>query len=128
MIRRRKTQQGQSTVEFAVILPVLLTILLGIVELGSVFSDYIAVTGAARDAARVASVSRLRADGESAAIAAGRASAGGLDSARLGIDVDTTWEQGDDVTITVTYPYSVELYGMPVISGTLRSASTMRME
>lgn len=48
---------GQSTVEFALILPVLLLILLGIIEFGWLFSSRIIITSAAREGARVYAIS-----------------------------------------------------------------------
>lgn len=43
---------GQSLVEFAITLPVLLMILLGVLDLGRLFFAYIAVNNAAREGAR----------------------------------------------------------------------------
>lgn len=48
-----KREQGQSLVEFALVLPVLMLILLGIVEFGWMFNAKITLTSAAREAARV---------------------------------------------------------------------------
>lgn len=47
---------GQSLVEFALVLPVLLLLLLGIIDFGRVLSAYYVVDHAARDAVRYASV------------------------------------------------------------------------
>ncbi|MGI6308985.1 MAG: TadE/TadG family type IV pilus assembly protein, partial [Dethiobacteria bacterium] len=54
--RFKKNDQGQSLVEFAIILPLLLLVLLGIIQFGIIFSSYITVTTAAREGARVAIV------------------------------------------------------------------------
>ena len=48
-----KRQKGQSLVEFALILPALLMILLGVIEVAIVFQAYLAVQHAAREAARL---------------------------------------------------------------------------
>jgi hypothetical protein len=53
-------ERGQATVEFALVLPVPLTVLFAIFELGTAFGDYIEVSAAARGGARAASVSRLQ--------------------------------------------------------------------
>lgn len=45
-------QRGASAVEFAIILPILLTLLLGIVEFGYLFNQQISLTQAAREGAR----------------------------------------------------------------------------
>ena len=38
------------------------------------------------------------------------------------------WTTGQNVTVTVTYPYSINLLGFVVASGTLKSTTTVRME
>ena len=49
-------QRGQGMVELAIILPLLLTVLLGTIDLGRAFYTYVALTNAAREAARYAAV------------------------------------------------------------------------
>jgi Flp pilus assembly protein TadG len=57
MIRpRRHHERGQSLVEFALILPVLLILLLGILDFGRAVAAYNSVANAARSAVRVAIV------------------------------------------------------------------------
>ncbi len=55
--RRRKAQhnRGQSMLEFALVLPVLLILLSGLVEIGFLLVDYLALEDATRNAARFAS-------------------------------------------------------------------------
>lgn len=55
----RKDENGQSLVEFALVVPVLLLFLLGIVEFGWLFNAKISLTSAAREGARVAAVSNI---------------------------------------------------------------------
>jgi len=52
--------RGQSLVEFALVLPLLLILLLGVVDFGRVFSAGITTETAARDAAETGAISRLR--------------------------------------------------------------------
>lgn len=54
--RRRCGQLGQGLVELALLLPLLLAILFGTVDLGRAFYTYVALTNAAREAARYAAV------------------------------------------------------------------------
>ena len=55
---RRRHQDGQALVEFAVVANILVVLLLAIVQFGIVWMNYIAVTDAAREGARRAAVNR----------------------------------------------------------------------
>jgi Flp pilus assembly protein TadG len=123
-------------VEFVVILPVLLLVLVAIYQFGQVFVNYMDVTSAAREGARKAAVSRTAgtcAAVDSLAISSAQSAASDLNTGSLGVTVTRTctnnaYVQGGDVTVTATYPYSVSILGMVVSSGTLSSATTMRIE
>lgn len=52
-----KFQRGQSIVEFALVLPLFMLSLFGIIYFGMAFSDYIALNSFARSSAREASIS-----------------------------------------------------------------------
>jgi len=52
----RRSEAGQSLVEFSLILLPLFFILLGIIQFGFIFNTYVTMTNAARDAARIATV------------------------------------------------------------------------
>jgi Flp pilus assembly protein TadG len=51
MLTSRKCESGQSLVELALLMPLLLLLVLGIVDLGRVFNAYIAITNASREGA-----------------------------------------------------------------------------
>ena len=55
-VRRRSRAEGQSLVEFALVLTPLFLILLAIVQFGFIFNAYITITNATREAAREASI------------------------------------------------------------------------
>jgi Flp pilus assembly protein TadG len=133
VIRKHPTSdEGQAVVEFAVILPVLLLVLFGILQFGIVFNNYIQVTSAAREGARKAATSRaLGVSGaESAATTSAKAAAASLNQSNLTITFPNspTFVQGTDVTVQVKYPYSVSIMGLVVSSGTLTGSTTMRVE
>ena len=133
MIRKRRTNdEGQAVVEFAVVLPVLLLILFAILQFGVVFNNYIQVTSAAREGARKAATSRTLgvAAAESAATTSAKSAAGSLNPANLTVTFPNspTFVQGSDVTVQVTYPYSVSIMGLVVSSGNLTGSTTMRVE
>jgi Flp pilus assembly protein TadG len=54
--RRRSGEEGQSLVEFALVLTPLFLILLGIIQFGFIFNAYITITNATREAAREATI------------------------------------------------------------------------
>jgi len=60
IVRRRDS--GQSLVEFALILPLLIAFIFGIIELGILFSVYVGMTNSAREAARAGSVYQYTGD------------------------------------------------------------------
>lgn len=133
MIKRRNNrEQGQALVEFTVILPVLLIVLWGIFQFGVAFNDYIQVTSAAREAARKAAVSRSlgSAAAASAAIAAAKTTAPDLhlSDSQITVSPSNNWNQGTDVTVTVKYPFKINLLGRVMGSGNLTSSTTMRIE
>ena len=126
-----KTERGQALVEFAVALPLLAVLLLGVMQLGNVFNNYETITDAARAGSRQAILLRLSGGSPTTAEAAVRAAASGLDPAKLGVSVQATpdWAtSGNDVQVTVTYPYSIDLLGWVVQSGNLTSTMTERLE
>lgn len=54
---RKNSERGAAAVEFAIVLPVLLTLLLGIMEFGRAFNTQISLTNAAREGVRVMAIS-----------------------------------------------------------------------
>lgn len=53
---QRDNENGQSLVEFALVIPIFALILIGIVELGNIWMTMNVLTGASREGARVAAV------------------------------------------------------------------------
>jgi Flp pilus assembly protein TadG len=113
--------------------PLLLALLLGIVQAGVAFHNYITVTDAARVAARKAVTARVSnlsvSDVQQAALNA----AGDLDPKKLSVTVDDPTDPGfaqggSTLSVTVTYPYSINVLGWVVASGDLTSRMTERLE
>lgn len=75
----RRPAAGIASVEFALVLPLLLALLFGIIEFSFVFKDQLAIQQAAREGARVAAVGRPIAEIDSRVISA----AAGLTVANL---------------------------------------------
>jgi len=53
---RRKSEKGQAMVEFALVLPVLLLIIAGIIDFGLIFNQKVLANNASREAARYVAV------------------------------------------------------------------------
>ena len=131
--RREQKEKGQALVEFAVILPVLLMVLWGIFQFGIAFNDYIQVTSAAREGARKAAVSRslggpapqLRPPSPLRKAVAPDLH---LTTSQITVTPANNWQAGTDVTVTVKYPYKINIIGRVVGSGNLTSSTTMRIE
>ena len=121
-------EQGQTMVEFALVVPLLLVVLFGIIQFGVVYNDYVTLTDATRVGARKAAVSRHEADPVGETVDKVESSASGLDLSKLDVSVDGTWEHGEDVTVTATYPYNINLLGIVVAAGDLESETTERVE
>ena len=130
-MRQRKLiaeEKGQSMAEFAIVLPVLVVLLFGIVQFGILFNNYVTLTDAVRAGARTAAVSRQASNPAGAATTMVMSSAANLNQSNLNVSVSSTWLPGDDVTVTATYPYSISLLGWVVSSGTLTSTTVERVE
>jgi Flp pilus assembly protein TadG len=123
-----RSERGQAMAEFALVLPVLALLLFALIQFGITFNNYITVTDAVRAGARKAAVSRGTHNPAAAAEAAVRASANGLDQSQLGVTITSSFKQGDDVTVSASFPYSISLLGLIVKSGRLTSKTTERVE
>jgi Flp pilus assembly protein TadG len=127
---RVREERGQSMTELALVLPVLMLILFGIIQLGIVFNNYVALTDAVRAGARVAAVSRFSPDVTGDVTAKVKAASGDLNAANVNVTVTpgAGLVHGADVTVKATYPYSINLLGLIVASGSLASTTTERVE
>ena len=124
----QRGESGQTLVEFALVLPLIAVLLFGVIQFGITFNNYVTLTDAVRAGARKAAVSRQTGDPVGAATAAVYSSASDLKSANLNVSVSSDWLPGDPVTVTATYPYTINLLGVVVKSGNLSSKTTERVE
>ncbi len=112
----------------ALVLPLLAVVLFGVIQFGIAFNNYITLTDAVRAGARKGAVSRHLDDPRGATIAQVEAAAIDLDPEKLTVEAESTWESGDEVRVTASYPYSISLIGIPVKKGQLTSETTERVE
>jgi Flp pilus assembly protein TadG len=137
---RSKSETGQATVEFAVVLPILALLLFAIVQFGITFNNYITLTDAVRAGARTGAVSRTASSPSSVTIAKVQAagvnlnqtnfnvSCGTSSQTSLCVTVTSTWAPAADLTVTGTYPYKISLLGLVIKSGRLTSTVVERVE
>ena len=144
-------ERGAAIVEFALVVPVLVLLLFGIVEFGIAFNDYISVRNGSREGARAAVVNDVR-NAPPCTINGGTVSppavpTGTSDATnaivcktkdRIGLDDDQVKVKvsvagtsiGDTVTVCASFPVQ-SMSGLlaPIMSGkTLTSNVTMRLE
>jgi hypothetical protein len=123
--RRRAQEDGQATVELALLLPVVVVLLLSVLQLGLVARDVVLVTHASREAARAAAV-----DADPHAAHRAAAATPGLQDHRLEVVAPGGDAPGGHVRVEVTYriPTAVPLVGPLLGDRTVRSTATMRVE
>jgi Flp pilus assembly protein TadG len=114
-------------VEFALLLPILLLVLLALVQVGVLARDRLLLAQASRAGAREAAIS----ESDTAILDAATAAAPGLDPARLRLTVERTGARGSPVTVSVSYdaPVAALVAGWLLPSTvTLGSSATVRQE
>jgi Flp pilus assembly protein TadG len=111
-----RNQEGQAMVEFALVAPILLLLVFGIVQFGILFNNYLTLTDAVRAGARQAAVSRTLTDPV------------GTTKTRVTTAAANLKASDIDITVTATYPYSISLLGLVVTSGRITSQTTERVE
>jgi len=128
--RRRchKTIRGQSLVEFALVLPVFLLLLIGIAEFGRAWMTRNILTGASREAVRIAAVQGNTASARSRANTI--LSSAGISGATVNIADDGAPYGTCSVTVSYAFPISVAgfLPGLMGTNFTLSSSTSMRKE
>jgi Flp pilus assembly protein TadG len=123
-MEKDREQRGQSLVEFALLLPVLLIILAGVLDLGRLYYSYVAVTDAAGEGASYAAIHPPDPDGpsqdftiaESAVVEHIQDATGGLlegEDLTVEIGYPPDIQGGAAITVTVSYTYTV---GTPIVS------------
>ena len=118
---RDRGESGQATVEFALILPLVIFAALAIIQVGLLVRDHLAVVHAAREAVRAASVD----PDPSRAVHAAHETLPHAD-----VDVSPRPSVGEPITVEVRYRAvtDVPLVGVLFPDPILRSRAVMRVE
>lgn len=117
-------EKGASTVEFALVLPMMVLLLTGIIQFGTAYNAYLSVTHAAREGVRLAAVGQY-------SVAEVQERATSLDSSKVSVAASPaggTAPYGDPVSVTVSYPVEINIPFLPAASINLSSNATMRSE
>lgn len=126
-----KAEKGQSTVELALSLMILILLLFGIVDFGRVFYTYLALDHAGREGARAVAIGKT----DTEIIAVINSQMAGLDTSKLQINIDPSENariRGVDATVTLSYQMEIIT---PIIAQffpqnpfPLNNTTVMRME
>jgi Flp pilus assembly protein TadG len=117
MPRSRHRAAGSATVEFALVLPLVLVVVLALVQVGLLVRDRLLVEAAAR-AAGGAAVQ----DDPAAISAAAIAAAPGLDPAQASVETTRAGERGSPVTVRFVY---AESFRVPLVGWLLGAGVTL---
>lgn len=129
-------ERGQALVEFALVLPILLILVVGIIEFGRAWNMHQIITDAAREGARKAAIADESVTQTQVENTVRTALAGGRIDPSTATITTNGWgaATGDPATITVSVPYRFTFFG-PIIEWstgesniTLKTAFTMRNE
>jgi Flp pilus assembly protein TadG len=134
-MRFKRTEEGAAAVEFAIIVPVLVLLLFGIIDFGFLFNDYISVRQGAREGARLAVVDNQTPTANCPAgdlVCKTRERVGAplyWDEIDVAIKFEGDRTPGTDVSVCVDYPMDSKtgLFSA-VLDGTLSTKVTMRLE
>jgi hypothetical protein len=120
-----RRERGQSLVETAVVLPILLLLVAAIVDFGRAFDAYIVLTNAAREGARFGSTNPEMEDWEVKDLVIADVLGSGTNITHMtGFDEDNVTVEGqaegsEVVKVTVTYPFDLwfgRLIGIPQVT------------
>ena len=107
-MKHSRREKGQSLLEFALILPVLLIVLAGVLDLGRIYYSYVAITDAAAEGATYAAMYPQVSDRDEVFQRAQEASRGlvQIDNSMVEVDCPSV-ASGAPVTVTVSYSFTV---------------------
>jgi len=123
-------QKGQSLVEFAIILPVVLIILIGMLEFGLILNAYLSINNCSREGARLGVVGGSDNEIENLI----KSISPNLNTDKLSVSINPSQayrKRGESLTVTVEYSYDVITPIISIIINeeiNLKIQTTMRIE
>jgi Flp pilus assembly protein TadG len=108
---RESSERGAAAVEFAILLPILVMLVMGIIEFGRAYNTQISLTHAARESVRVMAISNNPASAKQAAVNATVSLRPALRTTDVGITTTNAaapgaCAAGANATVTITYSLS----------------------
>ncbi len=101
--RSIRDEGGQAAVEFALVIPFLLVMLVGIVEFGRAWNEHQVITDAARETARAASLPGVITEADAKKVAYTAMLSAGMDTSKATIAFpDWVWTRGGNTPVAVT--------------------------
>lgn len=123
---KRTGEQGVSAVEFGLVLPIFLILLLGIIDYGFLYFVHLAMTNAAREGVRVGAT-QCNASTAAQTTTNNYLSGVGL-SASVPLPADPRTTTNNTLQVSVTLNPFVPLIGFVPLPGTLQASASMRWE
>ncbi len=99
------SERGAAAVEFAILLPLLLMLVLGTIEFGRAYNAQITLTNAARDGVRVMAIANDPAGAKTAATNAAESVSTTIPTSDITLSTNTC-STGTQVTLTINYTLS----------------------
>ena len=127
-MRNHRRCRGQNLTELALVLPILIVTMLGIMGFGFIYFARGSVENAAREGARYASIHPADTTGITTRV---KQMVTGVDTTSASFQVAVTYPDGDStptnrIRVTVSYPLAA--FWPARSAGTYQTASTMRIE
>lgn len=119
-----KNEKGQSIVEFALLLPILILIIMAIIEFGLLLNSYLALNNASREGARIGVVGGTDAQIKSAILTTSPT----LNASDLSLMVTPSQalrKSGDTLKVTVNYKYHTII---PIIGNIINNLVNLNAE
>lgn len=126
--QRHRREGGAALVELAIILPVLIMMVFGIIQFGIAFNRVQGLHAAAREGARVASLPSSTAGDVQAAIDASLAAMNFVADPAAVSPAGCAGNHGNPITVTVTAPYTISIPLIPPVNVTLTGEGVFRCE
>jgi Flp pilus assembly protein TadG len=157
-VRRARQEDGQALVEMALVMPFLLLLLTAIIQFGIMFSDYTDLTDAARTGARELALGRGLSDPCDLAVKQTVESTAGsvaLQDSQVtpsfgsssdycgstspgtactpyvydsSCNANGNENLGDEATVSISYPYTITVFGMHIINVNLSTSASDAIE